>query len=118
MSDMDTQISIRLDNDLLASIDALTDQETSRSSVARTLLRRALTISEQEAYPMIRVPSEAEIEKEFNETLRWAAREFKEPETGGPINHVPAVVKRERCPHPKSRIVKGQCQACSEYVGA
>src|ERR1035437_10290099 len=48
--------------------------------------------------PQVRVPSEAEIEKEFNETLRWAAREFKEPETGGPINHVPAVVKRERCP--------------------
>src|ERR1035437_8535266 len=42
-----------------------------------------------DVYLMNRVPSEAEIEKEFNETLRWAAREFKEPETGGPINHVP-----------------------------
>src|ERR1035437_2553256 len=45
----------------------------------------------------------------------------------GPLNHVPVVVDpdcppgdiylTDKCLHPKSRIVKGQCQACSEYVG-
>lgn len=32
-------------------------------------------------------------------------------------NHTGIEASTSKCPHPKSRIVKGQCQACSEYVG-
>jgi len=29
----------------------------------------------------------------------------------------PSVSTKAKCPHPPARIQKGQCQACSEYVG-
>ena len=72
--------------------------------------------------------------------LRWVTPEIldaiddgervtlKAPQVRGPLNLTPVTVDpdappgdiylTDRCPHPKSRIVKGQCQACSEYVGA
>ena len=92
------QITLRLDDDTFAAL--ATEAEMEDRSI-NWVIRRAI---EQAAHPWIlSVPNDPAppLTAEKLADLHRVARD------GIPV----------LCPHPKARIVKGQCQACSEYVG-
>lgn len=115
-------ISLRLDEDLLTRLDALTDEETSRSQVARRLLRQALTSGG--AYPR-QSSSPFGKQKHRGPKSSGSAAPKEEavlvfepvgPVTGYSESIDPVLTARTTCDHPPARILAGQCQACGERI--
>jgi hypothetical protein len=127
-------LNIRVDDALLASIDALTDEETSRSQVARRLLRQGLNMSiggkvadplgkrkhvgpKSSGSPAAKEQMDAIIggipafvdPDAYSASERDRARKELQSESNSDVRKQ----LQRTCPHPQvSRLGNGQCKVC------